>query len=963
VTAVGVLGPLLLVGPDGPVRLGSLRQRRLLAALVAHLGRATPADLVAELVWSGDDEPADPAGAVQTNVARLRRLLPGEVRIATEPDGYRLLVDRKSVDVAVFTEQLATAERTSDPRQRLSRLDDALALWRGAPYAELDHPSIAPEVARLSELRAGAAEQRAEVLLALGRTSEAIAALEAITRAEPLREDAVGLLMRALVAAGRQGDALAAFAALRARLADELGLDPAPRLRELEQQVLRQQLPSPAPPSRPAPALALPVSSFLGRGPDVAAVGELLTTRRVVTLCGPGGVGKTRLARHAAAAVADRYDDGVLVVEFGDGGRADVEPALAAALRLSDGGRSGDGSVAERIVEVLAVRRLLLVLDNCEHVADEVAGFAEAIAVGTPAVDLLLTSREPLRVDGEHVYPVEPLAPPAAARLLLDRLDAAGCGPEPDRDALVAALCERLDRLPLALELAAARARALGLDGLVAALDAADHGPVEVLGGGGRRTAARRHRSLREVVAWSYGLLDDPQRALFEQMSVFAGPVEQAAVSAVCDDVAALPDLVDRSLVVRTPDSPTRFGMLETLRAYGRSRVSARADANALRKRHARWATELAEEIRALRRGPFEGAAVRSFDAHLADLRRAHAWMCEAGPADDLLRLSLIFGELAHLRGRIDLVRLVERALDAVGRPACPMTARLFGLLAMSSWQRGDLAGAEEEARRAIAIAESSDEASAARNGYEALANVLFFRGEPMDDILSEQLRALDLAEAAGDIECQVMALVDLVIVHAYAGDDATAGRYETALAGLTGQLRSPTTQAWLAYALGERRAESGSPDAARYLQQAVQLADQVDTSFVAGVARHTLLTATARSASDERAALAGFGPLIDHWHRYGAWTQLWIAARALIETLSRFRRHRDVALLIGALGASPRASPLSGADASRIHAVERAARNALGPAFDALRAEGAALGDAGAVALARRVTRGADGA
>jgi predicted ATPase/DNA-binding SARP family transcriptional activator len=958
-TAVGVLGPLLLVGPDGPVRVGSLRQRRLLAALVAHLGRATPADLVAELVWSGDDQPADPAGAVQTNVARLRRLLPGEVRIATEPDGYRLLVDPRSVDVSVFTEQLATAERTSDPLQRLSRLDDALALWRGAPYAELDHPSIAPEVARLSELRAGAAEQRAETLLALGRTSEAIAALEAITRAEPLREDAVGLLMRALVAAGRQGDALAAFAALRARLADELGIDPAPRLRELEQQVLRQQLPNPAPPSRPVPALALPVSSFLGRGSDVAAIGELLTTRRIVTLCGPGGVGKTRLARHAAAAVADRYDDGVLVVEFGDGGRADVEPALAAALRLSDGAPSGDGSVAERIVEVLAVRRLLLVLDNCEHVADEVAAFAEAIAVGTPAVDLLLTSREPLRVDGEYVYAVEPLAPPAAARLLLDRLDAAGGRPEPNRDALVTELCERLDRLPLALELAAARARALGVDGLLAALDATDHGPVEVLRGG-RRTAAERHRSLREVVAWSYGLLDDRQRALFEQMSVFAGPVEQAAVTAVCADATALPDLVDRSLVVRTPDSPTRFGMLETLRAYGRSRLASRADVRALRKRHARWATELAEEIRTLRRGPYEGAAVRSFDAHLADLRRAHAWMCEAGPADDLLRLSLIFGELAHLRGRIDLVRLVEQALDAANHPPCPLTARLVGLLAMSSWQRGDLAAAEEQARRAIAIAESSDEVSAARDGYEALANVLFFRGEPTDDVRSAQLRALDLAEAAGDIECQVLALVDLVIVNAYAGDDAAAARYETALAGLTGQLRSPTTQAWLAYARGERRAESGSPDAARYLQQAVQLADQVDSSFVAGIARHTLLTATARSSGDERAALAGFGPLIDHWHRYGAWTQLWIAARALIETLSRFGRHRDVALLIGALGASPRASPPSGADAARLQAVERAAQYALGPEFDALRVEGSAMGDAGAVALARRVTRGA---
>jgi hypothetical protein len=336
--------------------------------------------------------------------------------------------------------------------------------------------------------------------------------------------------------------------------------------------------------------------------------------------------------------------------------------------------------------------------------------------------------------------------------------------------------------------------------------------------------------------------------------------------------------------------------------------------------------------------------------------------MCEAGPADDLLRLSLIFGELAHLRGRIDLVRLVEQALDAVGRPPSPLTARLFGLLAMSSWQRGDLAAAEEQARRSIAIAASSEEPWAASMGYEALASVLSFRDEPTEDIRSALLRALELAEAAGDVECQVMVLVDLVIGSAYAGDDAAAGRAEAALAGLTEQLRSPTTQAWLAYARGERRAETGSPDAARYLRQAMQLADQVDSSFVAGIARHTLLTATARSAGDERAALAGFGPLLDHWHRYGAWTQLWIAARALIETLSRFGRHRDVALLLGALGASPRASPPSGADAARIHAVQRAARAALGTAFDALRAEGAALGDAGAVALARRLTRGADG-
>ena len=306
VTALGVLGPLLLAGDAGPVRIGSARQRRLLAALTAHLGQPVDVGRLVDLVWA-DDVPADPAGAVQTNVARLRRLLPGGIRLATTPEGYRLEADRDIVDVTAFADHLAAATATADPSARRDRLGAALALWRGCPYPELDHPALAAEVARLSELRAGAAEQHAEALLAAGRVAEAVAELEALLATEPLREGAVAVLMRALVAAGRQGDALAAFARLRTRLAEELGLDPSPQLRDLERRVLCQDLPVPAAPAGPAPPPApaapprrprVPISSFIGREGAVAYADDLLGRHRVVTLCGPGGVGKTRLALH-----------------------------------------------------------------------------------------------------------------------------------------------------------------------------------------------------------------------------------------------------------------------------------------------------------------------------------------------------------------------------------------------------------------------------------------------------------------------------------------------------------------------------------------------------------------------------------------------------------------------------------------------------------------------------------------
>ncbi|HXV91999.1 MAG TPA: AAA family ATPase, partial [Pseudonocardia sp.] len=737
---------------------------------------------------------------------------------------------------------------------------------------------------------------------------------------------------------------------LRRELAEQLGLDPSPGLRALHEQVLRQDLaPAPAVASPARPRLA--VSSFVGREHDLDRVEAALSRCRIVTLCGPGGVGKSRLALHAADRVAARYDDGVVHVELAAARPRDVLTAVAAALRLSS---PAETALEHRVVEVLAARRQLLVLDDCDHVAEPAAALVEAITTGAPGVDVLLTSREALRADGEQVLPVAPLPVDAAGVLLADRIRSADpdAAPGPGDAELITAVCRRLDGLPLALELAAARVPAVGLAGLLAALDE----PFDLLRSG-RRTAAPRHRSLHDVVQWSVELLDEPHRQLFERMSVFAGAVEPAAVAAVCGDAGLVPDLVERSLVQRGGDPPT-YGMLETLRAFGRSRLAGTHAETELRRRHTDWAVRLAGEVARDRMGPGEAAAVRRFDAHLPEFRAAHARLVASGRTGDLLRISLLLAELAFQRGRVDLVALAEQTLDTVGDAAHPLVARLLGLASQSRWQRGDLAGCAAQCHRAFAVAEAVGAPEAARDAHESLANVGLLTGD-LDAARRQLDRALELARAAGDPFTTVMALTDHVLAATYAGDRAAAARHQRELDALAAQTGSPTAAGWAAYAAGEQRAERGDPDAARYLERAVAFAEEVDAAFLAGVARHTLLTTAARADAGP-AALERFGPLLDTWHGLGAWTQLWIAVRALVEALSRHGRHREAALLLGALRATSRASEVYGADSRRVERVEAAARAALGAEFETLVAEGAALGDAGAVALARRLTRGA---
>jgi predicted ATPase/DNA-binding SARP family transcriptional activator len=941
VVNVAVLGPLELRAADGStVKVGSGRQRRLLAALALRRGATTAVDVLAELVW-GDDAPSDPAGAVQTNVARLRRMLPDGVRIETEPGGYRLVAD---LDADDFEAHVTRAAAAADPQRRAAHLDAALLLWRGHPFAELDHPDLAAECVRLGELRASAVEARAEAMVAGGRVDEAVGVLEAFVAEEPLRERPVALLMRALTAAGRQADALRAYGRLRDTLLEQLGLDPSPELRNLEAQVLRQELPAAPLVRRAGPPL--PISSFVGRDDDVDALASLLVGCRVVTLAGPGGVGKSRLALHVASAVADRYDDGVTVVPLGTAAGDDVVAALAAALHVS--GRAGE-RLLDRITEVLVVRRGLLVLDDCERVLEEVADVVDVVVAAAPGVDVLATSREPLRVAGEHLHHVGPLSAEASHRLLADRAAAAAAGREVGADdAAVAEVVTRLDGLPLAIELAAARLPLLGAEGLAAALDE----PLAVLRGGRRGS---RHRSLEDVIRWSYDSLGPDERRLFERVSVFEGGVEAAAVAAVCGTpAAAIADLVDRSLVSVDPGVRPTYRLLDTVRAFGRAALSASGEHEAVCDRHAAWAVELATELRRGWDGAGVVAAVRRFDVHAPDLRVALRRLLAQRRLEELEPIAVLFAEHAFHRMRDDLLGVVDEATAVLWDEVHPSAARFLGFAGNQCWARGDLDEGERRARRSLEIAAELGDPLLERNAWGCLSNVAMFEAR-LPEAREAIERAVALADELGDPGVASVSRVDLVLLATYTGDvDVARSEADraTALAEGTG---SPLWCSWAAYATGEMLAESDPIAAAPHLERAVALAESVDATFVVGVARHTLLTSGARHR--DAAEPATFVPLVDHWHRMGAWTQLWVAVRALVEALARDGRFEDVVRLVAASRVSARASAPFGPDADRLASALAAARSAVGDRYDVLVAEGESMGDEGVVAFARSLS------
>ncbi len=711
---IGLLGPLQVRDETGrPVHVGGRQLRVLLTLLALNAGRVVPVASLAGQLWP-EDPPGNPGNALQTLVSRLRAELrqagAGDV-IESHPAGYRLAVPPGAVDVMAFEELAAQGRRAladGDAGGAARILRDALLTWRGEPLADAAGSDFADAAAaKLTELRASVLADRIEADLALGEGASLVGELRVLLSADPLAERPRAQLMRALYAAGRQAEAIAVYHEGRELLADQLGVDPSAQLEHVYLGILRGPAASreqagtvakpPAHPPDPAhdperaavPAQARlsaaraqsPLTSFVGRDEDLSRVLKSLRAARLVTLTGPGGVGKTRLATEASgrlgaaawflplAPVTDPADVAYTVLDA----LGIREPVIA--RRAAE---PGTGPL-DRLTAALGDRDEVLILDNCEHVIEAAAALAGHVLAACPRVRILATSRQPLRIDGETLCPVPPLPiPPApsapvmiasygSVRLLRDRAVAV----RPDFElgeanaAAVARICRALDGMPLAIELAAVWLRTLTPAQLAERLD-----DRFALLTGGSRTALPRHRTLRAVVDWSWELLSAPEQVLARRLAVFSGGTTLAAAERVCADdllpraavLPALSGLVDKSILSMAESqdglSP-RYRMLETVRAYGLERLADAGEDAAVRDAFAAYYLDLAETADPGLRAAGQGRWLRELTAEQDNLHAALRWTIARQQADDRAAPG------AGARLVLDAARAARRAASA----------------------------------------------------------------------------------------------------------------------------------------------------------------------------------------------------------------------------------------------------------------------------------------------------------
>lgn len=637
---VRVLGPLEVIVDGEAVTVGGARLRALLVRLALEAGRFVAVESLARPLWP-EHGPVDPVHAVQSLVSRLRRTLPEEV-VRQGPGGYRLDVPPEAVDATRF-ERLAgegrRALRDGDPGTAAELLREALTLWRGEPLLDvLDESYAEPVVVRLRELRLGAVEDRVAADLGTGRElGSSMAELEELVAAHPLRERLRDLRIRALHGQGRQAEALSAYEDFRRLLADELGADPGPDLQATHLMVLQGGGGATSP--EPRGNLRAPLTSFVGRTRERALIAERLREGRLVTLVGPGGVGKSRLAAKAAGELADEFPGGGWLVELAPV----TDPAeLVRTVAGTLGTAAAPATVAQprdqmsRLAEAFPAAETLIVLDNCEHLIEASARFAEDLLGRCPQLRILATSREPLGVLGEALCPVPPLSSADAAQLFVDRAQALRPGVAEADDGAVTEICGRLDGLPLAIELAAARLRFLPPDQLAVRLDDRFRQLT-----GGSRTAMPRHRTLHAVVAWSWELLTDDERRAAERLAVFPGTFTPEAAARVSGHDLA-DELANKSLLQFT-EGP-RYWMLDTIREYALDRLAESGEVTRAHQAHAGYVLDLAERAKPRLIGPEQLGWIRTLRTERDNLLAAVHFACDSGDADTAARLGTALG-------------------------------------------------------------------------------------------------------------------------------------------------------------------------------------------------------------------------------------------------------------------------------------------------------------------------------
>lgn len=675
---VMLLGAFRASRGDAALPVPGARLQGLVVRLALAGGRAVEQSVLVDAIWA-EDPPAGPAHALQALVSRLRRTLGSAGGVAHVAGGYRLDVDAADVDALRF-EQFAAAGRdrlrAGDPNAAAAVLGEAVALWGDRPgAAPTVVASVAPTAAtRLAHASVEAVADLADAELSLGRADAAAARLTTLLAEHPVHERAAALLMDALAAQGRQAEALALYERVRETLADVLGTDPGAALRERHLSLLRAERPAPAAAQTRSSNLPAPLTSFIGRDDDLARIDTLLAAGRLVTVLGPGGAGKTRLAIEAARRHRHEYRDGAWMIDLA----SVTEPAkVGAAVLAGIGTRGGamfearmrvEGDELDVLVDQFGGRESLLLVDNCEHLIDAVAHLVAALLSRCSGLRVLATSREPLAVDGEALVPLGPLALPgpddgveqarraASVRLFTERAAAVRPGFDVDETTLpeVRRVVRSLDGMPLALELAAARLRTLSLPELADGLS--DRFRLLTTGS---RTALPRHRTLRAVIAWSWELLSEHERTVAERVSILPGGVTPASVTALCAGTAVsaaeipelLAGLVDRSLLQLAPD-PGRYRMLETLREYGTDRLAETGDLGTVRDLAVGYFAQLMARCDPQLRGPGQLAAMRvisaEYDNALAALRRR----CDTGDAPGAVALALNLTWYWHILGR-----------------------------------------------------------------------------------------------------------------------------------------------------------------------------------------------------------------------------------------------------------------------------------------------------------------------
>ncbi len=714
---ISVLGPLEVSDAAGqPVRVGGHRVRALLILLALDAGRVLPAHALIDRLWP-QERPTDAANALQSLVSRLRVALRQagvpEGVVESTPVGYRLAVSPEAVDAIAFESQARAGNRAlarGDAREAASLLRAALGRWRGTALTDVagEEFAFAP-AARLTELRTAATLDRIEADLALGAADAAtIGELRELTAADQLAERPAGLLMRALAASGRQSEALAVYQRTREALGEGLGVSPSPPLEQIYLAILRQDTgagtkaaASQAEPRQPrdvggprAANVRRPPTSFIGRDDDVAGVLKRLGTERLVTLTGPGGVGKTRLSAEVAARVtaAAWFAELAPVTDPAEVPYAVLDVLGLRERTIAPRGTDKAGDPAGRLCSALADRDAVLILDNCEHVIDAAAALAARILGECPGVKILATSREPLQIPGEALHVVGPLAAPResdaaevsgtypAVRLFADRAAAVLPGFQLDaiNMAAVASICRNLDGMPLAIELAAPWLRTLPPAQLAARLD--DRFSLLT---GGSRTALPRQQTLRAAVDWSWDLLSQRERVLARRLAVFPGGATLTVAERVCAGqpgqeagplpasavLPALAGLVGKSLLTRSDsqlDNEPRYRMLETVRAYGLERLAEANEDTPTREAAARYYLELAETADPLLRTRTQAHWFHVLTAEQDNVNAAVRWSIARQDADSALRFVRALGYYWVQRG--------QGEADALSREVLAMT-------------------------------------------------------------------------------------------------------------------------------------------------------------------------------------------------------------------------------------------------------------------------------------------------